>query len=182
MLLDLRGFRGGTEELARQFPPDAFALEGEDFRVVGPVRLTARLEKDNEKVRLVGRLKATLETNCGRCLEPLPIDVDSKLDMMFLPEGTAPAVARTAQAGDDDDGAEVREADVGVAFYKNDTIDLGEMMRDEFYLALPMKPLCRADCKGLCPVCGVNRNRETCACKAEWVDPRMEPLKKLLDR
>jgi uncharacterized protein len=54
-------------------------------------------------------------------------------------------------------------------------------MRDEFYLALPMKPLCKDDCKGLCPLCGANWNRDTCTCKAEWVDPRLAVLKKLLD-
>jgi uncharacterized protein len=180
MLLDLRGFRGGTEELVRQFPASAFSLEGEDFRVVGPVTLTARLEKDNDKIRLVGRLQATLETDCGRCLEAMPVNVDAKLDVMFLPEGTA-VPGRAGSSGDEDE-TEVREADTGVAFYKNDTIDLGEMIRDEFYLALPMKPLCRADCQGLCPECGVNRNRETCACKTEWVDPRMESLKKLFNQ
>lgn len=178
MLLDLRGFRGGTEEVVRQFPPAAFDLKGEDFRIAAPVQLTAKVTKDSEKVRLVGRLQTTLETDCGRCLDPFTIPVDASLDMLFLPETDRAHAAD----GDDDDEAEVREADTGVSYYKDDTIDLGEMMRDEFYLALPMKPLCRADCKGLCPVCGVNRNRETCDCKAEWVDPRMEPLKKLLDR
>jgi len=180
MLLDLRGFRGGTEEVSRQFPADAFDLKGEDFRVMAPVQLTARVTKDGEKIRLMGRLRATLETDCGRCLDPFTIPVDSKLDMLFLPDADAVQVPAAGQAEDDE--TEVREADTGVAFYKNDTIDLGEMMRDEFYLALPMKPLCRVDCKGLCPVCGVNWNRETCTCKAEWVDPRMAGLKKLLDR
>jgi uncharacterized protein len=54
-------------------------------------------------------------------------------------------------------------------------------MREQFYLALPMKPLCRPDCQGLCPVCGKNRNVETCACQSEWVDPRMEALRRLRD-
>ncbi|HEX5070950.1 MAG TPA: DUF177 domain-containing protein [Vicinamibacterales bacterium] len=179
MLLDLRGFRSGTDEVVRQFPPDAFELKGEDFRIVAPVQLTAKITKDNEKVRLVGRLETTLETDCGRCLDPFPIPVDAGLDLLFLPEADQ---MKTAAGDDEEDEAEVREADTGVSFYKNDTIDLGEMMRDEFYLALPMKPLCQADCKGLCPVCGRNRNRESCDCKAEWVDPRMEPLKRLLDR
>jgi len=178
MLLDLRGFRGGTDDIVRQFPPGAFDLKDEDFRIVAPVQLTARLTKDNEKVRLVGRLQTMLETNCGRCLDPFTIPVDANLDVLFLPE----ADTAHAPAAENDDESEVREADTGVSFYKNDTIDLGEIMRDEFYLAMPMKPLCRVDCKGLCPVCGVNRNRETCTCRAEWVDPRMEPLKKLLDR
>jgi uncharacterized protein len=180
MLLDLRGFRSGTDEVIRQFAPGAFELAGEDFRIVTPVQLTARLTKDNEKVRLVGRLQTMLEADCGRCLDPLTIPVDANLDVLFLPE-LDQTHAASAGGGKDDDEAEVREADTGVSFYKNDTIDLGEIMRDEFYLAVPMKPLCRPDCRGLCAVCGVNRNRETCSCRPEWVDPRMEPLKKLLD-
>src|ERR1043165_1279074 len=95
MLLDLRGLRGGTEDVVRQFAPETFALKGEDFRVVGPVQLTARLTKDQEKIRLVGRLKATLETNCGRCLDPLPIDVDAPLDVLYLPEAAGPPASRT---------------------------------------------------------------------------------------
>ena len=174
MLLDLRGFRGGTDEIAREYKPDAFNLKGEDFRIVAPVGLTATVTKDAQKVRLAGRVKTTLETNCGRCLDPFTVPVDSAVDLLFLPEPDASAKAD----GED----EVRDDDVGVTYYKDETIDLGEVMRDEFYLALPMKPLCKADCQGLCPVCGINRNRETCTCVAEWVDPRMAPLKKLLDR
>jgi uncharacterized protein len=174
MLLDLRGFRGGTEEVSRQYPPEAFTLTGEDFRVVAPVGLTARVTKDAQKVRLVGRVRTTLETDCSRCLEPFTVAVDAKLDLMFLPGDGDSALPAAGEK-------EVRDEDVGVSFYQNDAIDLGEMMRDEFYLALPMKPLCKDDCKGLCPVCGANHNREACTCRAEWVDPRMEPLKKLLD-
>lgn len=176
MLLDLRGFRGGIDEVARQYQPDAFTLTGEDFRIVAPVDLKVRITKDAQKVRLAGRIRTTLETDCSRCLEPFAVPVDAPLDLMFLPE-TGDAAD---QAGAAKTEKEVREDDVGVAFYQDETIDLGEMMRDEFYLALPMKPLCKDDCKGLCPVCGVNRNRETCACKAGWVDPRMESLKTLL--
>jgi len=174
MLLDLRGFRGGTDQIAREYKPEAFTLKGEDFRIVAPVSLTATLTKDAQKVRLAGRVRTTLETNCGRCLDPFTVPVDSAVDLLFLPEPDA--------AEKPDGENEVRDDDVGVTYYKEETIDLGEVMRDEFYLALPMKPLCKADCQGLCPVCGINRNRETCACVAEWVDPRMAPLKKLLDR
>jgi len=174
MLLDLRGFRGGTEEVARQYTPEAFTLTGEDFRIVAPVKLTARVSKDAQKVRLAGRVQTTLETDCGRCLEPFTVPVDAKLDLMFLPETGDGAVQVAGEK-------EVREEDTGVSFYKDETIDLGEVMRDEFFLVLPMKPLCKDDCKGLCPICGVNWNRDVCTCKEEWVDPRLAPLKKFLD-
>jgi uncharacterized protein len=66
-----------------------------------------------------------------------------------------------------------------VSFYHDDVIDLADVIREQLYLALPMKPLCREDCLGLCPVCGQNRNTTPCTCKTEWVDPRMDALRNL---
>jgi uncharacterized protein len=111
----------------------------------------------------------TLELDCSRCLEAFTVPIDAKFDVLFLPAG--------ANTGDGEQ--EVAEEDLGVSFYKDDTIDLGEVLREQFYLALPMKPLCREDCRGLCPVCGRNRNRETCDCQTEWVDPRLDALRQL---
>jgi uncharacterized protein len=170
MLLDLRGFRGEVERVAREYEPGAFDLRGEEFSIIGPVALTAEVRKDARKARLIGRIVTTLETVCGRCLEPLKVPVDSSVDLLFLPEAADPPGER-----------EVGEDDLGVSFYKDEVIDLGEVMREQFFLALPMKPLCAPDCQGLCPECGANRNRETCGCHPEWVDPRMAPLKKLLE-
>ena len=127
------------------------------------------VKKDAQKVRLVGRLTTTLGLNCGRCLEPYTIPIDTALDLLFLP------VAEQVRATD----LEMSDADVGVSYYKDDQIDLGEIVREQFYLALPMKPVCRDDCAGLCPICGINRNRDECDCQATWVDPRLEPLRRL---
>ena len=71
--------------------------------------------------------------------------------MMFLPVAENTRRRRSARSTQDD---------LGVSYYKDDTIDLGEVVREQFYLALPMKPLCREECRGLCPVCGMNQNRE----------------------
>ena len=169
-MLDLSRFRGNVDRISRRYEPGAFALEDEEFRLAGSVDFEAEVRKDARKVRLVGRVRTALECPCSRCLDPFTVAVDSPFDLLFLPDETAGA----------DDEQEIREEDVGVSYYKDDVIDLGEVMREQFYLALPMKPLCREDCRGLCPVCGVNRNRETCACKIDWVDPRMESLRKLL--
>ena len=169
MLLDLTRFRGGAEVIDRRFEPADFGPAEEDFRVAAPVHLKVEVRKDAKKVRLVGQLTTTLELVCGRCLEPYTILVDTALDLLFLP------VAEQALKGD----LEMSDADVGVSYYQDDQIDLGEMMREQFYLALPMKPLCRDDCAGLCPICGANRNREQCQCQASWVDPRLEPLRRL---
>jgi uncharacterized protein len=171
MKLDLRQIRGETERLVRRFEPAAFELRDEEFQLVAPVDLEVDIRKDANKVRLVGRVKTTLECACSRCLEPYTVPVDAPFDLMFLPAAE--------NAGDGE--REINEDDVGVSYYRDDVIDLLEVMREQFFLALPMKPLCREDCLGLCPVCGKNRNRESCDCQPAWEDPRLAPLKKLLE-
>ena len=171
MRLDLSRFKAGEQRVDKTYDPAAFGLTQDDeFRIVGPVVLATEVRKDTKKVRLVGTVKTTLECDCGRCLEPFTVPVDSSFDLLYLPAGA------TVEAAPDEE-LEIQSEDVGVSFYKDDEIDLRDLMREQFYLALPMKPLCRADCRGLCPMCGINRNRETCTCEAAWVDPRLEVLK-----
>ena len=172
MILDLGRFRSASQRIDRVFEPAAFEPAGEDFRVSAPVEFKAEVQKDGRKFRLVGRLKTTLETACSRCLEPFAIPIDTPFDLLFLPASEA-ATDAESEIGDDD---------VGVSFYKDDEIDLGDVLREQFYLALPMKPLCREDCQGLCPICGINRNTGTCDCKADWIDPRLEGLRNLRPR
>jgi uncharacterized protein len=169
MLLDLNRFRGGSDHLDRTIPADGLPLTDDEFRVAAPIHLQVDVRKDQEKVRLVGRLRTTIGVDCSRCLEAYEIPVDAPIDVLFLP----------ASENTGEHEREVQEEDLGVSYYRDDVIDLAEIIREQLYLALPMKPLCREDCQGLCPVCGVNRNRETCTCQAEWVDPRMEPLRRL---
>jgi uncharacterized protein len=71
--------------------------------------------------------------------------------------------------------------ELAVSFYRNDEIDLAHMIWEQIVLALPMKPVCKTDCQGLCPDCGVNRNIKTCSCVRDTVDPRWESLKSLLE-
>jgi uncharacterized protein len=167
MLLDLSRLRSGVETLTRRYEPSTFDLGREEFRLAAPVELTGEARKDAKKVRLTGRIVTTLECDCSRCLEPFPVPVDAQIDVLLLPSSENSGQAEQ----------EIAEDDLGVSYYKDDVIDLGELMREQFYLAVPMKPLCRQDCQGLCPVCGINRNRETCSCQAIWVDPRLEALK-----
>jgi uncharacterized protein len=169
MLFDLSRFRGDVDHLDQHYEPGVFDLAGEDFGLTGPVDLVGHVRRDAQKIRLLARLTATLGMPCSRCLEPFDVPVDVAIDNVFLPVS-----ANTAEGEQ-----EVGDGDLGVSFYRDDAIDLGEVMREQFVLAVPMKPVCKALCKGLCPVCGVNRNRDTCAGHPEWVDPRLEPLRRL---
>ena len=145
------------------------------------MRLALDVHKEGDRVAFKGRLTASLEVACSRCLEPYRVPVDAVIDLTYYPATDPRATAKPSRVSADDDegGDEMRDDDLGVSFYTGEAIDLEQMMREQFYLALPMKPLCAPDCKGLCSVCGKNRNRETCSCETTWVDPRFEVLRNL---
>ena len=170
LLLNLNKIRTAQERFEKVYEPGQLGTDP-DFKVVAPVSLAFDIFKDKEQFRLVGRVQTTLELNCGRCLEPLTLPVDADFDLRYHP--------RAENTGGGEDEREIEEDDLTTAFYENDEIDLGHLMREQFNLSLPMKPLCRDECRGLCPVCGTNLNRSTCDCKREWADPRLDALRKL---
>ena len=76
--------------------------------------------------------------------------------------------------------SEIAEEDLSIAFYRDFQIDLLQLVHEQCRLALPMKPLCRDACRGLCPVCGTNLNERTCNCETAWRDPRLAALEALV--
>ena len=168
MLLDVDGIRGRHKRIDRTEPPSAFEPE-DGFRIAAPVELGFDLDKDQARIRLAGRLRTTLELDCSRCLEGFAVPIDAPFDVQYQPSTAIPAEA----------DREVGEDDLETAFYRDGIIDLRELVREQLYLQLPMKPLCRESCAGLCPVCGTNLNTGSCECSPEWEDPRLAPLKAL---
>ena len=168
MLLDVDAIRAAHKRIDRTEPPSGFEAE-DGFRIAAPVELGFDLYKDHAKVRLEGTLRTTIELDCSRCLEGFTVPVDAAFDGQYQPSSEIPAETER----------EVGEEDLDTAFYRNGVIDLRELVREQLYLQLPMKPLCRESCAGLCPVCGTNLNTGSCECSHEWEDPRLAPLKAL---
>jgi uncharacterized protein len=169
MKLDLTRYRQPLTPFARTFQPEEVDADLDTYRVASPVELAFDIHKDKDKFRLVGRVRAELELTCSRCVEPYRFPVDAEFDQRYLPASDASTTADTV----------VEQDDLETSYYENDQIDLSELMREQFYLALPMKPLCREDCKGLCAQCGTNLNTGTCDCAPVWEDPRLAALKQL---
>lgn len=172
MNLDLTQVRQPETDIVRRYDPEAFEGRPGQFRVVAPVDLAFKVYKDQTRFRLVGRVSTVLELNCSRCLEPFRLPVDSAFEIRYLPQ-------TESTLGEE---REVEEDDLSDAFYRDERIDLLQLMEEQFYLALPMKPLCKDDCKGLCPNCGANWNETTCNCEVRWEDPRLAGLKALMNR
>lgn len=192
MQLDLNRIREAETPFAKTFGPETLAAADDPFRITGPVELVMTIRKDDDLYHLVGQIRGAVELACSRCLEPFTFVIDPSFDLRYLPQhlnlgavaGDTETDGRKAQDGDDDeddapDGGEVGGDDLNTAFYRDDQIDLVQLIREQIFLAMPMKPLHSDLCKGLCPSCGANLNETACTCTTEWIDPRLAPLQKL---
>jgi uncharacterized protein len=172
LLLDVSQLREARARVDRTLAPDAVAADQAVCRVVDPIGLQAEVSRDRDTFRLAGHVRSALELTCCRCLEPFRLPVDEAFDVLYLPH--------RENAGEGE--REVEDDDLATAFYRDQVLDLGQLVLEQFYLAVPMKPLCREDCRGLCPLCGTNLNTAPCSCTVAWEDPRLAPLRNLLKK
>lgn len=140
-----------------------------DFSLDKAVRAHLRINKSDEVVLIRGRIQAELILQCSRCLEDYRFPLDSDCEVTLFPfEGAMPPQE-----------AELNKDDLRSSYYYAGEIDLSAIIREEILLDVPYKPLCRASCKGLCPICGTDLNRGSCSCKKEVVNERFARLKEL---
>ena len=184
MVIDLTTLAADRVPVVAEIPAAALEVPAEDFVVPGPVRFEGDVERTSgETYHLRGRIQASLALPCARCAEPFDFAVDAPVDLRFVPAAPDQPSARSSASDaydDEDDGREMSEDDPSLVSYEEPKIVLAQVAREQMYLALPMKPLCRPDCQGLCPHCGTNRNVATCTCENRWEDPRFAGLKSLL--
>jgi uncharacterized protein len=156
---------GGAELVAAYVPPEEVV-----FELLEPARSRLRVTRQDQEVHVRGRVETRLRLACDRCLAAVEQPVDSQVDLTFLPH---PKVEEEADL-------ELGQDELEVEFYGPDqVIDLGEVIVEEMFLAVPFRVLCRQNCRGLCPGCGADLNREECRCQAKPLDPRLAALKDL---
>ncbi len=139
---------------------------------------TAELDlyADGEHVFATGKFQGELRVACSRCVEAMTIAIDEPLRVTFMPASQLPG--DDAEGVEGEDGAEVGAEDLDTFPFDGEVVDLEPLFREQFVLAIPYAPLCREDCKGLCPQCGIDRNSSTCTCQRP-IDPRLAALKGL---
>ncbi len=124
------------------------------------------------RVVVEGSFSVSLVLRCSRCLEEFEFDVMESFKDTFYPRSLCSGHGVH----------ELSREDLDVLYYANNEIDLSMVYLEKTYLALPMKPLCREDCKGICPVCGKNLNYGSCDCNKRFVDPRWEKLAQIKEK
>jgi uncharacterized protein len=163
-----------------QVAPGAVDL-GEEAEQQGPLAASGHAEVLHEHrgpkdivadIRLRGSFAGRFQVPCARCVEPVEIPLAADFDLIFRPaaaDADAPERSITAQ-----------ETEIG--YYLGDSLSLEDVLREQVLLSLPVKTLCKPDCKGLCPRCGADRNSQPCSCDVGPSDPRWAALAGLRSR
>lgn len=149
---------------------ESFLIEEEGLSFPSPVNVDIRLVKEKRKVLLSGRIETELELACSRCLEACRHSLSTQLELVYYPSPFP-----------GEGNKELNEKDLSVSYYREGIIDVREDVREAIILALPLKPLCRPGCRGLCPHCGLNLNEKECECRTNQTDPRLAVLGELLN-
>lgn len=123
---------------------------------------SARFGRTPQGLVLDTELSARVHTECARCLDEFDLPIATEFTELYAFD-------------------QRHMSDSQLLVPANHQIDLAPLAREYMLLDMPITPLCRPDCKGLCPVCGINRNRETCEHVQDSIDPRLSALKDLID-
>jgi uncharacterized protein len=151
---------------------------GPDLQQTGVLGATGRAQLIEERhgkhltiqdIRVNGELSATFQMVCARCLEPVPQKLAHKFDLLYRPLGS--------DAGKEELSVTAVEAEI--SYYEGDGLLLEDVLREQVLLAVPLKAICREDCKGLCPHCGKNLNLAQCSCEEPVEDLRWSALKEI---
>lgn len=147
-------------------------LEAPRVTVRGAVRPGPSRRNPAEGAVLDGELDATLRLRCSRCLEDVRFPCRVSLHFVLVAEIPAPAAREEADTAWDTQFFQIEAGKLA----------LDDLAAEQVYLEMPLKPLCREDCAGLCPTCGINRNRLECDCRTTALDPRLAALQQIRDR
>ena len=123
----------------------SFFLESVEYQVL--------FKRQDQRIQAQGNIQTAISLVCVRCLEQFELKIHSRFDIILFPKEM---VEQRSTALDEDD--------LEYIFYENDQIDLEKILVEQVNLFIPFKPVCRTDCKGICPGCGANLNRGACPC------------------
>lgn len=177
MLFEIQELERHPIDFKEEFPPGAIEL-GEELRQISVLKSAGRAQLVEEHhgkhqviqdIRVKGNLSTRLEWACARCLEPVTLDVKRDFDLLYRPLGADAGRAELS----------VTTAEAEVSYYEGEGLLLEDVLREQVLLAVPLKALCREDCKGLCPHCGKNLNSGECSCAEPVEDPRWNALKEI---
>jgi len=169
MFLDVKDLAVRKLRIRKRYAPGSIDYHTAEFKQTVPLEVTATAELLDGQIRITGSLETKIELVCARCLEPVIEDVNRSFDLFYRP------VTKDLKPRED----RLKDDDTEIGFFEGEGLFLADVLKEQVLLALPLKVICRSDCRGLCPSCGANLNHEECRCETHATDPRLAPLARL---
>ena len=168
-VIDLADLGAGRLVLKGSLTPGELDFRKHGIGQVEPLEWSGFIERQGSEVRISGVVTTELVLDCVRCLDPVRKKVRRKFDLFFR--------QRKSLIYDADAEIELAESDTQTSFMTGTELGLGDIMQEQVLLTIPMKPMCGSKCRGLCPICGSNLNKDKCECPVEKINPAFETLK-----
>jgi len=168
MIIDVERIPVDGLTIVKDFEFSPGELVEENVVFLAPVHIEAEIRKTGEEIIIKGRMTTRLNFVCCRCLNPFEVPVNSVFNLAFLPEELEIVKEQ------------LETEDMDKIFYRQGGIDMDSVILEQLNLTFPLRPLCKEDCQGICPVCGKQLKDGACSCTASESDHRLEKLKTFL--
>jgi uncharacterized protein len=170
MFLHIKEMEVRRIQFDESFEPGHIDFSDTGLRQVTPIRATGSarlLGNTGGEIRIQGRYTGALEADCDRCLALATFPLDASFDLFYRPPLDNLVT----------DEIKIDEGEAEIGFYEGLGLELADVIKEQILLALPMQRVCSEKCKGICPVCGANRNEVDCQCHVKPADDRWKALK-----
>lgn len=164
--IDLSAITDEPRAFEFEVPFTLESLDREPLVALAPVRLSGAIRRIEGGFAFDARSALRGELECSRCLTSYPFAEEESFALLLYPRPGANAKAR-----------ELAPEELDVSYYDDDVLDVESIVEERVQMAIPMKPLCKEDCAGLCPRCGQDWNQRACECAADSTDPRWSALR-----
>lgn len=170
MRIELENLEGGKSDFVHVYQPEDLNPVDERIDVIEPATVSGKVRLAGKEVFVNGHVETMAKAECDRCLQSVEIPVNADFALEYIPGSEYEST----------DVVELTEDQLSVAVFDGEAIDVDEIVKEQIVLAVPTRVLCRENCKGICPECGIDRNTGDCSCSTNDIDPRWAALKKLI--
>lgn len=151
---------GRLEPFRFTVSPDKIDVD-KQLKIIGDIDIVGAVKNEGSILDVSGQVSANIKLICGRCLEEFTTKISAEFNEKYH-------------------YLDHNEDQHDFMYFSGEELDITDIVRESLLLAEPMKKICREDCKGFCPDCGINLNDSECSCSKKAIDPRLAVLQKLL--
>src|SRR5687767_7400889 len=160
--IELENLEGSKGDFAHVYQPEELNPVDERITLTEPANISGLVKLSGNQVFIEGHVDTRAQVECDRCLQPVDVPVSTDFELEYIPGSDYEASGAAA----------LTEAELSVSVFDGEAIDVDEIVKEQIVLAVPTRMLCREECKGICPECGIDRNTGECKCITDDIDPR----------